>query len=438
MEQEISLLDLLAAAIRKGTKIIIFAVIVGLLVMGYSYLTANTAKSEEAESYAMAEKERQLRDLQKTVERAEKGIRAEHDYIDSSLYMQLNPYNICNTRINYMLTDMDIPLDGSLGMMDNPTEYVMDRIISRYLLEWSGTNLTTLLNLPGYQNVEDRYLREVVSIGNGGSGNLFINASASSEQESQKLAEAVEKVVLGLKNEVSKETYGHSLIKVSTITKQVISDAVRDAQNAHFDALDTYVDDLSTSQKNIDRIESATTSTGYIKKLIIGCFAGGILATLWVMFRSMVRGLVESAEQVTSQTGLKYLGSAVSGKETNIFAKIASVVTREKKWNSNDDALAYFAERASMEGKGKVLLTTTGTTNDTEKIEALLDMLKKSGTDAEYLPAIDSSAETLAALKKSDSVLFAVEKSKTAVPDILAAKQLAEQAGKTALGYVML
>ena len=38
----------------------------------------------------------------------------------------------------------------------------------------------------------------------------------------------------------------------------------------------------------------------------------------------------------------------------------------------------------------------------------------------------------------ADSVLFAVTKGKSKVPDILAAKQLAEQTGKTAAGYVML
>ncbi|MBP5224339.1 MAG: hypothetical protein J6Z38_02000, partial [Lachnospiraceae bacterium] len=117
MEQEISLLDLLAAAVRKGTKIIIFAVIVGLLFVGYSYLGAKAPKNEEEQAYAMAEKERELRDLQKTVERAEMGIDAEREYIRDSLYMQLNPYNISNTRINYQLTDLNVPLDGSLGMM---------------------------------------------------------------------------------------------------------------------------------------------------------------------------------------------------------------------------------------------------------------------------------------------------------------------------------
>lgn len=438
MEQEISLLDLLAAAIRKGTKIIIFAVVVGLLVMGYSYISANFAQDAEEEAYAMAEKERELRDLQKTVDRAQKGIDAEREYIRDSLYMQLNPYSTYQTRVNYLVTNVNVPLDGSLGMMENPTEYVIDRIIARYQLEWNGTDLQTLLNVPGYQNVEDRYLREVIGVGNGGNGNMYINIYAPSEAESQKLADAVSDVLTRLTKEVSAETYGHSITKVSTVTKQIISEGIRDNQSSHYDALDTYVDDLSEAQKDIDKMESEHTSTGYIKKLIIGCFVGGVLAALWVMFRSMIRGLAESAEQVASQTGLKYLGSAVSGKETNIFARIASVVTGEKKWNSNDDALAYFAERASMEGKGKVLLTTTGASNNTERIEALLGVLKKSGTDAEYLPAIDSSAETLAALKNSDNVLFAVEKSKTAVPDILEAKQLAEQAGKTALGYVML
>ena len=438
MEREVSLLDLLAAAIRKGINIIVFAIIVGLLVMGYSYLGTLTGADAEEEAYTMAEKERELRDLQKTVERAQKGIDAEREYIRDSLYMQLNPYNSYQTRVNYLVTNVNVPLDGSLGMMENPTQYAIDRIIARYLLEWTGTDLQSLLNVPGYQNVEDRYLREVIGVGNGGNGNLYVNVFASSEVESQKLADAAAGVLTKLTKEVSSETYEHSIVKVSTATKQVINEGIRDSQSSHYDALDAYVDDLSEAQNGIDKMESEHTSTGYIKKLIIGCFAGGVMAACWVMFRSMIRGLVESAEQVATQTGLKYLGSAVSGKEKNVFAKLANVITGEKSWNSNGDALAYFAERAAMEGKGKVLLTTTGTTNDTEKIEALLGVLKKSGTDAEYLPAINSSAETLAALKNSDNVLFAVEKSKTAVPDILAAKQLAEQAGKTALGYVML
>lgn len=438
MEQEISLLDLLAAAVRKGKQIIIFALIVGLLFMGYSYLGAHSAKTEEEESFAMAEKEREMRDLQKTVERSEAGIRAEREYINNSLYMQLNPYNIYQTRINYQLTDLSVPLDGSLGMMENPTAYAMDRILARYTLEWNGTDLQTLLNLPGYQNVEDRYLREVITVGNGGNGNLYINTYSTSEAEAEKLAEAAANVLTSLRAEVAKESYTHNLVKVSTATKQIISETIRDNQNTHYDALDTYVDDLSEAEKAINKEESATTSTGYIKKLIIGCFAGGVLAALWVMFRSMVRGLAESAEQVASQTGLKYLGNAASGKERDPFAKLAAIITGEKKWENDANALAYMAERTLMEGKENLLVTTTGETADASRIEALLASLKASGLQARYLPAIGTSAETLASLKDMDAVLFAVQKGKTKVPDILAAKQLAEQAGKTAVGYVML
>ena len=156
------------------------------------------------------------------------------------------------------------------------------------------------------------------------------------------------------------------------------------------------------------------------------------------MVRSMVRGCAESAEQVASQTGLKYLGSASSGKEKDVFAKLANVITGEKKWGSDAEALSYLAERTAMEGKEKLLVTTTGETAAQGKIDSLLETLKASGIAASYLPAIDTSAEALAALKDADSVLFAVTKSKSKVPDILAAKQLAEQTGKTAAGYVML
>ncbi len=438
MEQEISLLDLLAAAVRKGKQIIIFAIIVGLLFMGYSILQANSAKSEEEESYTMAEKERQLRDLQKTVERAQKGIDAEREYIRDSLYMDLNPYNVYSTRIGYLVTNVEVPLDGSLGMMANPTSYAINCIVAEYLLEWNSQDLQETLNVPGYQNVEEKYLRELIGVSDDESGSITISVNASSEQEAQKLAQAAERIILSFTKRISSNAYGHTLTKISTKTRQIISSSIKDGQNIHYDSIDKYIDDLSEAQKTINKIESGHTSTGYIKKLIIGCFVGGMLAVLWVMFHSIVRGLVESTDQVRNQTGLKYLGSAVSGKEKSIFANLASIITNEKKWNSNDDALAYFAERTSMEDRRMILVTTTGTIADTGKIESLLQVLNNVGTNAEFLPGINSNAEALAALKTCDSVLFAVEKSKTAVPDILAAKQLVEQSGKTALGYVML
>ena len=438
MEQEISLMDLLAAAVRKGAKIIIFAVIVGLLFMGFSYMGNHSAKSEEEESYAMAEKERQMRDLQKTVERAEEGIKAEREYIADSLYMKLNPYDIYQTRVNYLVTNVSVPLDGSLGMMENPTEYAIDRIIARYLLEWNGTDLQTLLNVPGYEDVEDRYLREIIGVGNGGNGNLYINVYANSETESEKLADATAKVLLGLTKDVSAETYSHSVAKVSTVTKQIISESIRSNQESHYDALDTYVDDLSEAQASINKEESSKTRSAYIKKLIIGCLVGGILGGLYEMFHSMVRGVAESTEQVASQTGLKYLGSACSGKEKGLFPKMASGITGEKKWGSDDEALAYLAERTALAGADPLMLTSTDAKVDTAKIEAVLKTLKDKGIAATYQPSIGMDAASLASMQDAGSIVFAVQKGTTKIPDILEVKNLATEAGKPVAGYLML
>ena len=111
---------------------------------------------------------------------------------------------------------------------------------------------------------------------------------------------------------------------------------------------------------------------------------------------------------------------------------------RHTRHNAGFLALSYMAQRTAMESKGKLLVTTTGETAPQSEIDALLGSLQSAGMEAGYLPAIDTSAEALAALKDSDSVLFAVSTGKSKVPDILAAKALAEQTGKTAVGYVML
>ena len=323
-------------------------------------------------------------------------------------------------------------------MMENPTSYAIESIIARYLLEWGGTNLKDNLNVPGYQNIDDRYLREVISVRNGGYGNIAIVANSTSEVESQKLAKAAEALVLSLANGVADETYAHNIVKVSSITKTIIDNDIRTEQNYHYDIIDKQIDGITEAKQSIAKLESEQSGKTHIKKFIIGCFAGGVLSALWVMFRSMVRGIAESTEQVASRTGLQYMGNAVSGKEKCIFAKLASIITGEKIWRSNEEALAYMAERVSMKEKERLLVTTTGTEADPEKIEALLSALNSSGVQAKYLPSFSSSAEALASLKDSDGVLFAVTKSNTSVPDLVAAKNLVEQAGKSATGYVML
>lgn len=438
MEQEISLLDLLAAAVRKGKQIIIFALIVGLLFLGYSYLEAHSAKSEEEESYAMAEKEREMRDLQKTVERSEAGIRAEREYINNSLYMQLNPYNIYQTRINYQLTDLSVPLDGSLGMMENPTAYVMDRIIAQYLLEWNGTDLQDLLDIPEYQNIEDRYLREIVDIGNGDNGNLYINVYATSSVDAKKIASAVEDAILKLKNSVALESFPHNLVRVANIDKVIIDYSVRSSQNEHLDAVDDYVDQLSEAQEKMLELRDNSLIISCLKMLIIGCFLGGICSSLFIMLRSLFYGFAESSKQMSLLTKLNYIGNVASRKEMDFFTRLANGITSEKTWISNEDALNYIAERISLDERGKVLVTTTDDHVDSVKVEALISALQSVRIDAKYLPAFGISADALSFMKDADSILFIVQKSRTKVPDILAAKQLAEQAGKTAIGYVML
>ena len=437
MEQEINLFDLLAAVVRKGRQIIIFAVIVGLLFMGYNYLRANSAKGAEEESYAMAEKERKLRDLEKTVTRAEKGIDAERAYINESLYMQLNPYNIYNTCIIYSLTDLSVPLDGSLGVMENPTQYVINQIISRYQLGWAGTNLGEQFETPGYQNTEDRYLREVVSIGSTGNSSLCISANAPSEESSKNLAEAAEKVILSLKKDAAKSSYSHNLIKVSTVTKQIIDETIRDNQNAHYDALDLYVDDLSTAQKSINQMNAEHSTTGYVKKLIIGCVAGGVLAVLWFVFRSVFRRQVESAQQVVSETNLEYLGNISSGKGKGLFGNLANILSNEKVWASDEAACAYAVERICSRIPGKLLITSTDKDVTLDKVEALIQALKEKNVDVAYQPFVNKDAQALASLQNADAVLFALEKGKTKLSEVLDVKGLANVSNKPVAGFVL-
>lgn len=435
---EIAISDIIVSALRHLKQIIFFGIICALVLgcwQGYIEFrkTQITPTSEALEEY-----ERQLRDLNKTIERTNAGLADERQYINESLYMGLNPYGCYMCEINLSMDNIIVPQDMQFGQDVNPADYIAAKIGAQYMTFWDAFDLGPELGLAKYADVEDRYIRELLTV----SCNLeriTIKAYEKTESDARALAKAAMELLSSKTKDTVSVSYSHKLIQTAIDTKFLISEEIKAAQEKHYDNIDTYIDNISEAEESIKKLDAPDTPTkAVIKKAIIGGLVGVILACIYFVIRDIFKGIMQSAGQLSSYIRLDCLGN-ISDKKSGLYGKLMSSFAGEKKYANGNAALEYIVEMVgSAAANGKLLVSSTlAIPADDAKVQSLMTTLKSKGIDAVYGPSINTDPNSLEKLMRSDSLLLIENCGKTILKEGLEAKLLAEKFDKNVVGYVL-
>ena len=118
MREPISLKEILAALIRKGTFLLWMALILGILLGGYKFLQLRAEagkpenapeKIEQRREAAQAEWQDKKEQLEKELEKAKKDLELQEEYCENSILMQVNPYDTAKCTIIVSITGLEIP-----------------------------------------------------------------------------------------------------------------------------------------------------------------------------------------------------------------------------------------------------------------------------------------------------------------------------------------
>ena len=437
MEIQIRLISILALFIRKAKIIILCALLGGILFGAFSLFIKN---DNELDSNTLRDNyEESIRVFEMQSEKIQEQITNQRDYINTSLLMKLNPYQVHKTNVRFSITIDDADaMNQVFGQEITPMDYLSSKVGSQYAAIWNQSDLAEALDI---SDSTDRYLREVASMSyEAASNSLLISTMGTTEEDSAALADAVCRFLQKEAVRISDNSCRHILHMLSKTSKTVIDGSIAEKQvNAYLklEELKAAWEDMERDKKTNSVLSPKSEFYSVIKKSILGIFAGALLACLWVMAQVLLRGIVIDPLSIVETPPLPLLG--ILPRKKKALERWSDKLNGVPTWIDPEKAFAYGKEKTSLylSERKKVLLASTLSLEQWD-IENAAKLLK--APEQQIIAADDffHSPFALAGLKECDSVVLAEKNGFSKYPAIQELITISRAAGKPVDGYILL
>lgn len=377
MEENITLSELLAAVIRAWKKVIAAALVLALLLGGfqaYRLISLSRAPENFPEAIetryqdAMKSYNIQRENLEISIQDKQSELESEQEYIDNSLLMKLDPYNVYVTYIQLAVSDLDESAFLQVfRQQDTPIDYLISKIQNQYLEIWQILDLADTLELPQGPKAESKYLQEVVTLECAEGSLLKITGYGTTAMESERLADAAYNCLLDHQEAIIDGSYPHRFSVVNKTTKSIVDLSLRDSQKSHFTSVETLTTNLGALQKQLDELSEPEREAGFsaavivksiIKYMILGLAAGAFLACFCIFVMTIFSSRVASSFQLERLLSAPYLGA---GTVPGRIERLANSVVGERTWKDSERAVSYVVEqiKALFPAGSTILILTT-------------------------------------------------------------------------------
>lgn len=436
-EMTISIGDLLALLVRKGKNIILLGVVFALLLGGYKGFSLwRSANDEEKVDMAQFEYEKQLEKQEKIIEKALENAENTQEYIDNSLWMQINPYDKCEATVQIMISGVDeSKTDMTFAVTQTPLDYMIDRITAQYMLLWEATDLASSLGM--YEGVEDKYIREMIEIYNEGAGVLAITAIGKDEGEAQALADAVYEWMQSVRPTAVKNTYGHTVQKFNEVVKCRIDEKMVSAQNKLYEEIAAYNEAVIEAENEIKSLNAPSDAvSSVVKMIVIGGLVGAVLACAWYCCKAIFSAKLMSSSHGEQIFKIPFIGSLAPHK--GLFCHMADVLSGERVWKDEQQAVGYIAETLKLRADGKKILLVSSLQLDSyaetvKKLQSALTM----GSEVRCVGDFSHNPDALSMLGACDVVVLLESIDKSGAEDAAKILGFAKECEKTVAGFVL-
>lgn len=408
--------DMLFAALYRWKTVVVAALILGLLLGGFAAIRNFGGITEEAKALNQKQYEQELLAYQQEVaylegevQSLEKSVQEQLEYMENSLYLGLDPYNIYRATVTFYLeTDYQILPDMSYQNMDKTgvllTAYeamLRKDTVVKALAEAIGT--------------EPRYVQELYEVSVSVDACILTVSLCHSEELGAQSLQAellsqLQKIGANLQSNVGE----HSL----KLLEQNINLTVDTSVLTHLENNKIYLKNLRDSLKEKKEaltavaapVSAELSGNAALKKTILlaalGTVAGAALVVVWAWLAHAVSTKVYSARVLRSRTNVKLLGCmALQTPKNPIDRKLRAWEGREiSPVQERAEVLALDVAQRCGDVK-KLLITGDG---DAEAWLPLIQALNKAlpGVVVSSCGSILRSAHAVGALVSADAVLL--------------------------------
>ena len=301
-EQDVQLIylkDLLFAALYRWKTAVVLALALALALGGYVMLRPQEPTTLDSTSMT-PENELKIRQLQTNLEISEKNIESLTEYLNNSVYMELDPFAAHTTGL-YLFAQVPEEVDNAA-------------ILRGYHAVLNSTQ--TVETAAQAVQMEPWQLRELVSYAFDNSLNVTIRGRTA--QESQAIAASLEAAAKASEAQIRQDVLDHTLTALTAQMGPKADTALYEAQTAHRQKLTTQVNAYTSASTELKRLLPTQISTGSSNAIVyaaVGAVLGICLVAGFAWVGHIGSGKIYSARVFTNRTGLKVLDRLDSGKK---------------------------------------------------------------------------------------------------------------------------
>lgn len=418
--------DLIKKKVAVGSFIVICAVLFGMLgiVQGGKAVTETEEQKQEIEEYnaKIAEYDSAIEDTQNAIAEADKQIESLQEYIDNSIYMQIDPNNIQTVSVQYGLKT-----SNNVGnILNSFITYINDGGLKE---ELSDTD----------EDLKVKYWRDIVSCYQS-SNNLIVTVVHSDMDQAKRIMSIIKERVMNYVPKV-KNLQGDFSLEELKISEYVKADTgVVNNQNNNRNNLKNYTTnraDLNNKligfqnskktyiEKNEpDNLKAADTNTKVlmVAYILLGILFGAVIAFVIVALKYILGDTLRTANDI-KESDLSLLGtySAPNQYKPDLERSKMDVEVLAKAKNADK---VFFYVMSDDEISKKVA-------KDYE------ESLKASGIAVETGSNISESAEELKKMIACGNCVFIAEVGKTTYRQLEQQTRLCERFKTAVLGCVV-
>ena len=418
--------DLIKKKVAVGIFIVICAVLFGMLgiVQGGKAVTETEEQKQEIEEYnvKIAEYDSAIEDTQNAIAEADKQIESLQEYIDNSIYMQINPNNIQTVSVQYGLKT-----SNNVGnILNSFITYINDGGLKEELSDAD-------------EDLKVKYWRDVVNCYQSGN-NFFIVVINSDMDQAKRIMSIIKERVMNYVPEVKSLQGDFSLEELKTSEYVKTDTGVVNNQNNNRNNLKNYTTnraDLNNKligfqnskktyiEKNEpDNLKAADTNTKVlmVAYILLGILFGAVIAFVIVALKYILGDTLRTANDI-KESDLSLLGtySALNQYKPDLERSKMEVEVLAKAKNADK---VFFYVMSDDEVSKKVA-------KDYE------DSLKASGIAVETGSNISESAEELKKMIACGNCVFIAEVGKTTYRQLEQQTRLCERFQTAVLGCVV-
>jgi len=459
MKEPISIKEILAIVIRRGTAVLLTALVLAAALGGFQgaqtlkkvKAPTNTAEQvAQRNEAARTESDAQEEMIRGNIATAEHRVAMAREYLAESPLMRLDPYDKYESHVVLSIGELDESeyVRAYQDTLGTPVDYVVAKILQQYELYWNKVDLSDALAGTSYEAMAEKYIRELVTVERSQGSTLVITASADSAENAEILCQRTAQTILDAQETMIKATFTHTLVPISDGTKQMVDYDLDRSQIIAMEKYDEYMLELEEYKADLKKIkrpaaETLVTMADAVKDAAVWAVLGGLVGfvlacgTVWLVY--IVRDDVETSRQAEAILDAPFLGCAAGRK--GFFDRVADRFVGERSWREPEMAARYIAENliSLLPEKASVaLLSTAEVQEDAVLLPKVLEALKARGCSVRFAAQAERNPAAVAALRECDYVLMAERLGESNRNAMLCVKNQAAQLDAKLVGFITL